>query len=592
MEMLLLCLEMLAVANSAIVLIVAFLHWREIRMRFFFGIAFGVFLFCCVYFFEITSPNLDSIVIAVKMNFTCALFIAMFCLLFSFDYVERKIPSPIPLFLALWTLAWVFLIWVYPHNHLLFAAIGYAEGGLPHANITGGLLYYFYVISLLLMFFISAVVLLRSYFVMKRRPFFRSAVVFSLMLPLAAQSLDLFDIIPLKWNPVPLVSSFSLMLICLYLVRYLTPEWESLGRSAAVQAMRDAFLLVDGDNFLIDMNEQAISYFPPLATAKIGSSVMDVKGFPCEILDGEVTSLDYSLPPYGDTRHYSISHSQIVKGRGLIGHCIVAFDTTESVRATDLQQQRELSSNMTVLLDSAPYIGIIFSETYSIIDCNPAALRVFRFHSKQEFINGFMALLQDSERKGSSNDPEALPLGRRLRTAFETGRATFRMDLVLRGESLLFNVTMKAIRYGSSRVVVTYLIPRTESENRNQLMLDAAPFACDFMDKELSIIDCNLIAVHTKGFKSKEDYLSNHWRAVPQKQSDGTNSRELLKKMIGEALEKGQVIFDFTFCSVTEPSKALPSKVILVHLRQGDEDVFIRYTRDITRESPAPVALQ
>jgi PAS domain-containing protein len=345
------------------------------------------------------------------------------------------------------------------------------------------------------------------------------------------------------------------------------------------------------------MNEQAISYFPPLGTAKIGSSVMEIKGFPREILDGEVTSLDYSLPPYGDTRHYSISHSQIVRGRGLIGHCIVVFDTTESVRAADLQQKKELSANMTVLLDSAPYIGIIFSETYSVIDCNPAALRVFRFHSKQDLIGGFMALLQESAQKESNSDSEALPLSRRLRTALETGRAMFRMDLTLRGEPMLFNVTMKAIRYGSSRVVVAYLIPRTESENRNQLMLDAAPFACDFMDKELGILDCNLVAAFAKGFKGKEDYLANHWRAVPLRQPDGTNSRELLKRMTKEALEKGRVIFDFTFCSIGEPSEELPSRIIMEHLRQGDEDFFIRYTHvarshDLDLESVSSIAVQ
>jgi PAS domain-containing protein len=346
--------------------------------------------------------------------------------------------------------------------------------------------------------------------------------------------------------------------------------------------MSDAFLLVDKDLFLIDLNEQAIRCFPPLATAKLGSSIRDVKGFPHEILIDEVTSLDYALPPYGDTRRYSISHSPITKGRGIIGQCIVVFDITESVRAADLQQQKELSANMTVLLDSAPYIGIIFSETYAIIDCNPAALRFFRFRSKQEFIDGFMTLLRESGTQNSSTDSEVLSLTKRLRTAFETGRAEFGLELTLRGESLLFNVILKAIRYGASRVVVGYLIPRTESERRNQMMLDAAPFACDFMDREQNIIDSNFIAASMKGFASKEDYLEGHWRAVPRKQPDGTDSRELLKAMTEEALAEGRTVFDFTFHSAADPSRELPSRITLVHLRQDDEDIIIRYTRELS----------
>jgi PAS domain-containing protein len=456
------------------------------------------------------------------------------------------------------------------------------EGVLPQVVITGGALYYLYVVSVAAMLLGSGVVFLRSYYVMKRRPFFRTAIILALALPFLAEGLVLSGITPWGWSPVPLACSLSLIIGCLYLVRYLTPEWESLGRSTAIQTMSDAFLLIDRDLFLIDLNEQAIRYFPPLATAKLGSSIADIKGFPHEILADDVTSLDYALPPYGDTRHYSISHSPIAKGRGIIGQCIVVFDITESVRAADLQQQKELSTNMTVLLDSAPYIGIIFSETYAIIDCNPAALRFFRFHSKQKFIDGFMTLLRESDTQDSSAGFEAISLSRRLKTAFETGRVEFGMELTLRGEPLLFNVTMKAIRYGTSRVVVGYLIPRTESERRNQMMLDAAPYACDFMDREQNIIDSNLIAASMKGFASKEDYLEGHWRAVPKKQPDGTDSREILRAMTTEVLEKGQAAFDFTFRSVADPSRELPSQITLVHLQQGDEDIIIRYTRELS----------
>ena len=584
MDKLIYAVQAMAMLNSLTVTVIAFYQWREQRMRYFFLIAIAVFVMNAANMLIVVATDLNSAIFSLKLIHSSFPVVAQFCLLLSFDYISKRIPLWLHIALSVASFFFIAIIWAYPINTWFFTDIWYIESEIIQMRFTSGILYLGHQIYVLIVFLIAGVTLLRSYYLTRRRMSFRLTLLASITLPIVGHVIYVLNISPFNWYPLPAAASISVLILCTYLMRYLAPEWESLGRYEAVQKMSDAFILVDYDNFLVDMNEQAMNYFPPLKSVDIGSSILDVKGFPEEVLDFEITSLNYSLPPYDDTRNYSLSHSIIYSGRRSIGQSIVVYDNTEGVRATNAKQQLELSSNMTVLLDSAPYVGIIFSETYSIIDCNPAALRLFRFRSKQEFITSFMMQFQQSVRQNNADERYAKLLSERIKSAFDSGRAEFSLKLEMQQEEVLFSVTMKAIRYGDSRAVVAYMIQVTESEQYQRMMLDSAPFECDLMDERQQVIDSNLSAAVNRGFVDKEGYINNHWKVIPRKQPDGQDSKQLMGKMIAQAKQDGEVEFDFCFCEGGQDKGGggkektpLPRRVHLVWQPRRDRDIVIRY---------------
>jgi PAS domain-containing protein len=567
----------MAMLNSLIVTVIAFYQWREQRMRYFFLIAVTAFVMNAANLLIVMAEDIGSAVFSLKLIHSSFPVVAQFCLLLSFDYIGKRIPLWLHIALSVMSIFFISIIWAYPTSDWFFSEIWYVEADIIQMRFNNGVLYSWHQVYVLILFLIAGVTLLRSYYLTRRRLSFRLTLVASITLPILGQIAYGLKIAPYDWYPLPAAVSVSVLILCTYLMRYLAPEWESLGRYEAVQKMSDAFILVDYDNFLVDMNEQAMNYFPPLQPGHIGTSILDIKGFPEQVLDFETTSLSYSLPPYGDTRNYSLSHSIIYSGKRSIGQSIVVYDNTESVRAINAKQQLELTSNMAVLLDSSPYVGIIFSETYSIIDCNPAALRLFRYRSKQEFITSFMAQFHQSVRQNNSDERYIKLLSERIKSAFDSGRAEFSLKMEIQQEEVPFGVTMKAIRYADSRAVVAYMIPVTESEQYQRMMLDSAPFECDLMDERQQVIDSNLSAAVNRGFANKEDYVNSHWKVIPRKQPDGQDSKQLMGRMIAQAKQDGDVEFDFCFSVVGEDKVLLPRRVSLVWQARRGNDVVIRY---------------
>ena len=584
MAVLILAVQAMAMLNSLIVTVIAFYQWREQRMRYFFLISITAFVMNTANMLIVVASDIDSAVFSLKLIHSSFPIIAQFCLLLSFDYIGKKIPLWLHIALSVASFFFISIIWAYPMNIWFFADIWSLEAEIIQMRFSYGVLYFWHQMYVLVVFLIAGVTLLRSYYLTRRRMSFRITLLTSITLPIVGQIVYSLGVSPFDWYPLPAAVSISVLILCTYLMRYLAPEWESLGRYEAVQKMSDAFILVDYDNFLVDMNEQAMNYFPPLKLADIGTSVLDIKGFPEQVLDFETTSLRYSLPPYDDTRNYSLSHSIIYSGRRSIGQSIVIYDNTESVRAASAKQQQELTSNMTVLLDSSPYVGILFSETYSIIDCNPAALRLFRFPSKPEFVSNFMSRFQNSILQAYPDERYSKLLSDRLKSAFESGRAEWSLKLALQGDEALFTVTMKAIRYADSRAVVAYMIPVTESERHQRMMLDSSPFECDLMDQRQQVIECNLSAAVNRGFDTKEDYIDNYWKAIPRRQPDGQDSKRLMERMIDQAKSNGEVEFDFCFCrgdqgkgGSGQGKELLPRRVSLVWHSHRGRDIVIRY---------------
>ena len=118
------------------------------------------------------------------------------------------------------------------------------------------------------------------------------------------------------------------------------------------------------------------------------------------------------------------------------------------------------------------------------------------------------------------------------------------------------------------------------SDSRVQMMLDTAPIAVGFLDKQLNYIDCNMELIKMFGLSRKKDYLRNVFELMPPFQPNGRASIRLMKEYLQQAIDTGRVQFEFIRQRMD--GRLIPTETTFVRVEMQDDDYIVAYTRDLT----------
>ncbi len=128
-------------------------------------------------------------------------------------------------------------------------------------------------------------------------------------------------------------------------------------------------------------------------------------------------------------------------------------------------------------------------------------------------------------------------------------------------------------------LLVAVMQNRKQEEERIRLMLEATPLACHFLDENYHNIDCNPAVVKLFELNDKKEYLDGFFDFSPEFQPDGERSKEKARRMIKQAFETGQNVFEWMFQkSNGEP---IPAEVSFVRVKRGNRFIVVAYIRDL-----------
>jgi PAS domain-containing protein len=192
----------------------------------------------------------------------------------------------------------------------------------------------------------------------------------------------------------------------------------------------------------------------------------------------------------------------------------IAGNILLSRRLTDAEERVKL------MLDSTPLCCELWDENFNVIDCNNAAVRVYRLKDKQEYIDRFSELSPEYQPDGQRSDEKAKML---VKKAFDENGFTFEwMNQLLDGTPIPEEVTLVPVNYGNSRVIAAYSRDLREhykmmeeikaATERNIVVTEASPVAYILCKKDLSPIDCNNEAVRLFDCSSKQVFLDNYFK--------------------------------------------------------------------------------
>ncbi|MDR0786161.1 MAG: response regulator [Treponema sp.] len=108
------------------------------------------------------------------------------------------------------------------------------------------------------------------------------------------------------------------------------------------------------------------------------------------------------------------------------------------------------------MFKNSPFACIMFNSDFHVLDCNPAALKLFNFSHEDDFKRDFPSFIMSAIPKRQADGRESIPLSRRLAAAVSDGAHEFETELVLNGEQYPLSVIIKKVDYMDDFALMLY----------------------------------------------------------------------------------------------------------------------------------------
>jgi len=150
--------------------------------------------------------------------------------------------------------------------------------------------------------------------------------------------------------------------------------------------------------------------------------------------------------------------------------------------------------------------------------------------------------------------------------------------------NLIFILSVLGIIFASLLIWILMRIFRekAKSDERVQLIFDSTPFGASFWDKNFNIIDCNQNAVDMLDLSSKKEYIERFHDLCPERQPDGSPSREKGFGLIHKTIEEGYCRFEWMHQKLN--GELIPCEITLVRVYYREGYSVIGYTRDLREQ--------
>jgi PAS domain S-box-containing protein len=180
-----------------------------------------------------------------------------------------------------------------------------------------------------------------------------------------------------------------------------------------------------------------------------------------------------------NSKHFSGAYKEVV-------------ESINSFVDAALAAQENALLTIAAIFESNPHINILFDDTFKVIDCNPEAVSLLGFNSKEDLLNGFVDLVSRTLPTVLSNGELPQSLIKRLKTAAEEGRIQFETELTFKSGVHRLSVDLRKIPYKGSFAVVAYIFDMTEIFQRELQLARAIEL------NELQLAKLNLVVKATK----------------------------------------------------------------------------------------------
>ena len=167
-------------------------------------------------------------------------------------------------------------------------------------------------------------------------------------------------------------------------------------------------------------------------------------------------------------------------------------DNTNEHIEEQMEERRKVNAHTRAVLDANPHSNILFNDKFQVVDCNPAALKLVGFETKEELISGFIERITKGIPEYQSTGLRSVPLPERFMTVMKEGFVRFETNIVLQGQEMTLDVEFKKIPYGDTFAIVAYVFDMTKLHQREMELKRAREL------NELQLTKVNMVVKATK----------------------------------------------------------------------------------------------
>jgi len=295
-------------------------------------------------------------------------------------------------------------------------------------------------------------------------------------------------------------------------------------------------------------------------------------------------------------------------GDYVVCHILAAYEDEADALAGNNKNRdadHESDAELATFLEHAPGIIFFIDENLNILDCNQFALDTFSLNDKDDFIDNFFS---DFVPKFQSSFKADDLMRLHIKRANTLGSSQFDWNIKRDDEETQGNIKLVSTTYQGHPCCVAYLNELATGAGahakhddadkplENGLLgehiwslLDGMPFAWQFLEPDLTCIDCNLAAVRMFDYKDKQEFIDRYSEASPEFQPCGTSSLEKAQGYVKQALDEGLAHFEWMYRKADDTP--IPCEVTLMRVGLEDRSILAAFVRDL-REQKALEALK
>jgi len=250
-------------------------------------------------------------------------------------------------------------------------------------------------------------------------------------------------------------------------------------------------------------------------------------------------------------------------------------------------EKKKAEERIKIMLDATPLAADFWDKNYNIIDCNQEAIKLFGVSSKKEFFERFNDFSPEYQPDGRKSEGKIKEI---LKNAFENGYSRFEWThRSLNGVIIPCEITLVRVKFRNEYIVCSYtrdmrrikemMTKMREADECTQILLDATPLACFFIDKNTNIIKSNQEIERLFGLSNSKQFNDNLFDFFPKYQPDGRLSEKASKMYLDEAFEEGYSRFEWMHQKLN--GAQIPTEVSLVRVKFKGEYAIAGYIRDL-----------